>query len=381
MNEVKLLLCSERHILFVFQDYEAEVRAREGRKKLANDLEGLFGVLRRGDSSVSNKSGPSELRKSSSSASSKSGPSMLRKSSSSASNKSGPSLLRKSSSSVSNKSGSSMMRKTGSFVSVMSDGRPCCLPREDTPVPSSLSRSSSGSSWTSLSSWCKSGFKSSTSVVRKKRPRPVSLIQSPKPGSKKPLGKQVKHTQNKNKQKAKILVPSKKTDGSISIKQPETKLRHKVPDTEFVLKQNGLETRWSPWKLAITCEAPKSTKVWVKRDKGQRKNGKKPYIGWRKRALFPKGTGKTRVLYEIATQQKSGGKMHIMYSKWSVVGANPENWEQRLFGKENLRNVLEGVLVNNCKVFVRRFVARGLGKNQRHIVRLYRKQYKYAWSV
>ena len=35
------------------QNYEAEVRAREGRKSLHKDLEGVFGVLRRADSSAS----------------------------------------------------------------------------------------------------------------------------------------------------------------------------------------------------------------------------------------------------------------------------------------------------------------------------------------
>lgn len=41
------------------QNYEAEVRAREGRKSLHKDLEGVFGVLRRADSSASSAAAPS----------------------------------------------------------------------------------------------------------------------------------------------------------------------------------------------------------------------------------------------------------------------------------------------------------------------------------
>ena len=40
------------------QNYEAEVRAREGRKSLHKDLEGVFGVLRRADSSASSAAAP-----------------------------------------------------------------------------------------------------------------------------------------------------------------------------------------------------------------------------------------------------------------------------------------------------------------------------------
>ena len=45
----------------MLQNYEAEVRAREGRKALHKDLEGVFGVLRRADSSASSSAAPAAL--------------------------------------------------------------------------------------------------------------------------------------------------------------------------------------------------------------------------------------------------------------------------------------------------------------------------------
>ncbi|XP_076444170.1 uncharacterized protein LOC143282420 [Babylonia areolata] len=60
--DVIMAICYREKGAEFFSNYEAEVRAREGRQALHKDLEGVFGVLRRADSSASTAAAPSAAK-------------------------------------------------------------------------------------------------------------------------------------------------------------------------------------------------------------------------------------------------------------------------------------------------------------------------------
>lgn len=267
------------------------MRAREARKGLHKDLEGLFGVLRRGDSSASN---------------------------------------------------------SGSLVkapSVTSSLNPV------SPMTSLLSRISSTSSTHSV------GSSPKTAVVK-----PIT-----KPPIKNKQGVKVKASPKTNLKQ--INKPKKNSVKSNII----AKYRHLVPDSEFILKKRNLSTRWSKWNLALSSEKQGSGRNWVER---------KNKVGYRRKTLFPTSDYAGSSLYEIAVQRSKGCKLFVMQAKWCLVKPKEEKWEAKLFRQKKVKDILEKVLSNGGKVFIRRFVRKGLGLKQKDLVKSYNtnKLYRYAWT-
>lgn len=285
------------------EGYEAEVRAREARKGLHKDLEGLFGVLRRGDSSASNKSA---------------------------------------------------LAKTPSSVS---DLNPVG------PLPTMLNRISSSAS-------SSSGPKTAV----------VAPIAKPVAVSKKAAVNHVVLLKKKGSVKKKDEADGSKKLTVKKIKDVKTKrtvakqYRHRIPDTEFVLKQHGLANRWTNWTLALSVDKTVVDKgTWVERKRN---------IGWRKRQLFPKSEYSGKALYEIAVQKGKGCKLHVMQARWCALHPSDSNWERRLI-KQRSKTGIHNVLKNGGRVFTRRFIPWKLGKVQRNIVDTYRntQMSQYAWHA
>lgn len=309
IHEICLYFFISLRKLFPFsrfsQGYEAEVRARQARKGLHRDLEGLFGALRRGDSSASN---------------------------------------------------------TGSLVKTPSSTSGMNPAGHMTPLLSRLSSSSS------VHATETSSFTSKMAIVK-----PVQNTEQA-----------VKQKPGKYNKKKKSFIDNKP---SLNLKENEkncrklktqttsfSKYRHLVPDSEFILKKRNLATRWSNWKLAITAENPGSCKNWFER---------KDKSGFRRKCLFSQDTFSGRTLFEIAVQRKKGCKLYVMQAKWSTLRPSETNWEQKLIRQKIEKDCVQAVLKNGGKIFVRRFIPRGLGKIQRDLLKVYKrnKLYQYAWSV
>ncbi|KAL4224887.1 hypothetical protein ACF0H5_015583 [Mactra antiquata] len=267
-------------------DYEAEVRAREARKGLHKDLEGLFGVLRRGDSTASNKS-----------------------------------------------------------KSSMTSG----VDRIAAPLSKLSSLSSVASSV------------SKTAIVL-----PVSRPKIQNKAVKKPRA---------DPKKPKESVKSRKINVKPKVQDSKKKIpayRHKVSDSEFILMQRNLSSRWSPWTLALTNNKNETNSNWIER---------KDKLGWRKKTLFPKNPCHEKALYEIAVQKSKGCKYNVVYTTWCTLSTIGDNWERKLFKTKLAKECLQTVLKNGGKVFVRRFVKHKMGKVQSRMVTSFNRDnmYKYAW--
>ena len=150
--------------------------------------------------------------------------------------------------------------------------------------------------------------------------------------------------------------------------------RHTVRDSDFILKQNNLARRWSPWKLAIINKEPPNVRHWV------------PCTllditrGYRRRELFKRESRPVRVLYEISVQTAKSGKRYVMFYKWGWTNANPLNWKRNILGIGRAARQVLNVLGQNCAVFVRRFVLKRLGKKQKKLLQQWRRTYSYAWK-
>jgi hypothetical protein len=149
------------------------------------------------------------------------------------------------------------------------------------------------------------------------------------------------------------------------------KYRHLVPDSKFILKKRNLDTRWSKWNLAVSSEKPKCGKSWFER---------KNKVGYRKKYLFPKSDYNGRSLYEIAVQRSKGCKLYVMQAKWSSLKPLEEKWEMKLFRQQ--KDIVDKILSNGGKIFIRRFVPKRLGSKQNDLVKSFNRDnlYRYAWT-
>ena len=149
-----------------------------------------------------------------------------------------------------------------------------------------------------------------------------------------------------------------------------------IRDCDFILNRNNLARKWSPWKLAIVSKSPPNERQWT-HFKLFGSN-----VGFRRKELFKRASRPQRVLYEIAVQAEKGSKKHVLFCKWGKTTTNPLKWDKNIheFGKGRAAVQVYRVLHQGGKVFVRRFIQKGLGKRQKKLMSQWRKTYSYAWT-
>ena len=134
-----------------------------------------------------------------------------------------------------------------------------------------------------------------------------------------------------------------------------------IREGDFILNRNNLARKWSPWKLAIVSQSPPNERQWTH----FKLFGST--VGFRRKELFKLVSRPQRVLYEIAVQAEKGGKKHVVFCKWGKTTTNPLKWDKNIhvFGKGRAAVQVYRVLRQGGKVFVRRLIQKGLGKDKR----------------
>ncbi|WAR03405.1 hypothetical protein MAR_009963 [Mya arenaria] len=322
-----MAICYRERGAEYLDNYEAEVRAREARMGLNKDLEGLFGVLRRGDSGAS-------LRRGHSNAS-------LKKGNSNAS-------LRRGNSNISLRRVNSAPSRTGSLVtaaSTLSTMSAVAVP----PTPISPITSTSTSSVV---------ITASASVKRIRQPK--RTVKSPAINQKKTLqGKP--RVQKIGKTKSAVLKGLE---------------RQTVPDSKFLLKGRTVCQRWSQWKLAIRNDRTGSSTF--------QKVNPKAFVTpfWIKKRLFPRDALGRKALYEVAVQRGPHKRRQVVFCKACTI-RTWTNWYKVIFNTKSVKIHLQKVLQTlGANVYVRRFRLDGFGKRQRELVQRFKvgRFYKYAWQ-
>lgn len=150
--------------------------------------------------------------------------------------------------------------------------------------------------------------------------------------------------------------------------------RENVPESNFLMR----EMAWSKWQLVISP----SQKIVIDTPKQMASNVSSKRsgsdCGYRAKQIFG---GKTNVpaIYEIGVQTKSHARKYVTYNKvcrgFTTTGMN---WENKLFGRKDIRVQIDNIVKNNCSVFVRRMQLKNdKSKGQ---VRQALKRYDYAWK-
>ena len=316
----------------MLQNYEAEVRAREGRKALHKDLEGVFGVLRRADSSASSSAAPAALARA---------PSRVSK----------PKLA-----------------KAPSRVSKpkLTKAPPRVPKPKLTKAPPRVSKP------TKAAPASKAGKTTAAAATAAKKLVARAAAAKSSTGSK-PTGKRLSSSKVK-----KGAVTTTTTSGT-----PRRKLiREKVPDTNF--RFNRL--RWSPWKLAALptagAEAEVTSGQWRRFLRGAARarvgavlsEGGEGGAGARGRG---KGQG-SAVMCEAAVQTRPGARRHVVWCRVLPASSANRLSLSRLLASPGVRAQLHRVMRSGCRVWVRRAkVSRG--QNEGEVKQQVKDVYDYAW--
>ncbi|KAL5007701.1 hypothetical protein ScPMuIL_016507 [Solemya velum] len=159
------------------------------------------------------------------------------------------------------------------------------------------------------------------------------------------------------------------TENKVSVESKRPR-RETVPETKFAMNSCG----WTRWRLAITSDLTGSLAgKWYKRRSGGRK---------RVNLFTPDNKLKNKTLmYEVAVQTKPHTKKRAVFTKVSNGLSFPLKWEKALFGNRRVKQQMDSVVNQGCKIFIRRVILKKGGVSPTDKCRTLPELYDYAWST
>ncbi|XP_060569533.1 uncharacterized protein LOC132727946 [Ruditapes philippinarum] len=207
-------------------------------------------------------------------------------------------------------------------------------------------------------------------------PKTVKLGKIPKKGLK--IAKEKKKTKPAVKSVKKSLSIIKKKKPLPAHKKYLEKYlpklrRENVSENNFLLR----EMNWSKWQLVIhpLKKVVKDTATQVASDVSCPRKG--CGHGYRAKTIFG---GKTKVpaIYEIGVQTNKHARKYVTYNKMCRGFTYNLNWENKLFGRKDIRSQIDRLVGKNCSVYVRRMLLKG--DKSKVKVRQALRRYDYAWK-
>lgn len=86
-------------------------------------------------------------------------------------------------------------------------------------------------------------------------------------------------------------------------------------------------------------------------------------------------------MYEVAVQTKPRTKKHVVFTKVSNGLSLAMRWEKALFGNRKVKQQMDSVVNQGCKVFIRRVILKKGGASPTDKCRSLPDLYDYAWST
>lgn len=149
--------------------------------------------------------------------------------------------------------------------------------------------------------------------------------------------------------------------------------RENVSENNFLLR----EMNWSKWQLVVhpMKKVVAGTSTQVASDVSCPRKG--CGHGFRAKAIFG---GKTKVpaIYEIGVQTNTHARKYVTYNKMCRGFTYNFNWENKLFGRKDIRTQIDKLVGKNCSVYVRRMLLKG--DKSKVKVRQALRRYDYAWK-
>jgi hypothetical protein len=149
--------------------------------------------------------------------------------------------------------------------------------------------------------------------------------------------------------------------------------RENVSENNFLLR----EMNWSKWQLVVhpMLKVVTDSATQIASDVSCKRKG--CGHGYRAKTIFG-GKTKLPAIYEIGVQTKTHARKYVTYSKMCRGFTSSSNWENKLFGRKDIRKQIDNLVTKDCSVYVRRMLLKGDKSKMK--VRQALRRYDYAWK-